>query len=273
MTLKLRDVGAFLSRHRVLIASILLLVWYALNAAAYLVKGSNSNLGFTLERLVNRDGLYSMPEEQAIEAFEDVLWIGATILYLLVLIRDTRQKPFRVNPWVVILLALCFFACGEEMSWGYKYFHWKSDFMQRVNHQGETNIHNLHPGTVLGFPRSSTPYRVLQSLWNLQNVAFEALTFLIWVVLPTLKEKGIWRGKRMMDCVLVTGARTRILYASGIAVWVGAHLGRPLWGRYDVGEVFELTVATIAVLAAIDALEGVSSPNPAARAVAMGDVC
>lgn len=46
--------------------------------------------------------------------------------------------------WIFIILAfLFFFAAGEEISWGQRFFHIKSEVIQHDNVQGEINIHNL----------------------------------------------------------------------------------------------------------------------------------
>jgi len=67
------------------------------------------------------------------------LWAGVGIW------RRRRTLPRRwVAAWLgIVTLAALYFA-GEEISWGQHLSGWATpDFLARINHQGETNLHNL----------------------------------------------------------------------------------------------------------------------------------
>ncbi|HKL66147.1 MAG TPA: hypothetical protein VJ886_08560 [Roseovarius sp.] len=89
-------------------------------------------------------------------AIEDgpVEWGTAVCLLLssLVLMRNARALRGRGTLALVMTLVYAlafFFAAGEEISWGYRLFHWDaSEFFRENNAQGETNIHNLVVGDV-----------------------------------------------------------------------------------------------------------------------------
>ena len=51
----------------------------------------------------------------------------------------------RLAGLIYLLLALgCFFVAGEEISWGQRVFGWGTpDSLDAINHQGETNVHNI----------------------------------------------------------------------------------------------------------------------------------
>src|SRR6056297_3093688 len=89
-------------------------------------------------------------------AIEDgpVEWGTAVCLLLssLVLMRNARALRGRGTLALVMTLVYAlafFFAAGEEISWGYRLFHWDaSEFFRENNAQGETNIHNLVMGDI-----------------------------------------------------------------------------------------------------------------------------
>ncbi|MGH8531847.1 MAG: hypothetical protein ACREV1_03740, partial [Gammaproteobacteria bacterium] len=49
-----------------------------------------------------------------------------------------------LNLWVPLIALACFYFAGEELSWGQHLFGWATpEYLNRINDQGETNIHNI----------------------------------------------------------------------------------------------------------------------------------
>ena len=46
--------------------------------------------------------------------------------------------------WLLLVTLGCVYIAGEEVSWGQQFFHWGTpEYMQEINNQHETNIHNI----------------------------------------------------------------------------------------------------------------------------------
>ncbi len=70
-------------------------------------------------------------------------------------VRIARLKPGRYTRFWALLGLAAFYVAMEEISWGQQIFHWDSgEFFQKVNQQGETNLHNIFTG----------PYSTLKKL-------------------------------------------------------------------------------------------------------------
>ena len=49
-----------------------------------------------------------------------------------------------LGPWTVLLVLGCIYIVGEEVSWGQQLVGWGTpEWMDRLNDQGETNLHNI----------------------------------------------------------------------------------------------------------------------------------
>jgi tetratricopeptide (TPR) repeat protein len=94
-------------------------------------------------------------------------------------VRIIRLRP-GVSRWFWTLLGLAaFYVAMEEISWGQQIFHWESgEFFQKVNQQGETNLHNIFTG----------PYSTLKK--QLLTYAVTVVFFIGGVVYPLLHRKG-----------------------------------------------------------------------------------
>jgi hypothetical protein len=75
-----------------------------------------------------------------------------TILPLILMMVVTGRRFIKLYPVrrpvfllsLVIFMGLCFFAAGEELSWGQRFLHLESsEFFKAYNSQKETNLHNL----------------------------------------------------------------------------------------------------------------------------------
>ncbi len=60
------------------------------------------------------------------------------------LFKLSSQRNWLFFATIFFLALFCFFAAGEEISWGQRIFHIQSsEFFKEKNAQGETNLHNL----------------------------------------------------------------------------------------------------------------------------------
>jgi hypothetical protein len=63
----------------------------------------------------------------------------------IVLIRQTFEHWW-LGTWFLLFGLGCFYYAGEELSWGQQLFHWETpEAIARLNHQGESNLHNITP--------------------------------------------------------------------------------------------------------------------------------
>lgn len=90
-----------------------------------------------------------VPEDGPIEwATAAALLAGAGISAWTALHPPAGSAPLRRVTWIGLTL-LCFFAAGEEISWGQRLLHVASpEFFVQHNAQHETNLHNLVVGGV-----------------------------------------------------------------------------------------------------------------------------
>ena len=86
---------------------------------------------------------YAYPQFSATLTLEDgpVEWMGALALLLASLGFACCARKSR---WYILLALFCFFAFGEEISWGQRLFGFGTPkFFSQWNTQDETNLHNL----------------------------------------------------------------------------------------------------------------------------------
>lgn len=60
-------------------------------------------------------------------------------------LRRARATPVPwLRGWILCVTAGCLYFAGEELSWGQHLFGWGTpDYLERLNDQGETNLHNI----------------------------------------------------------------------------------------------------------------------------------
>jgi len=60
--------------------------------------------------------------------------------------RYRKNLPIPLWCWVLVWSLVCFYFAGEEESWGQWYFRWGTpEYLNMVNKQHETNLHNISP--------------------------------------------------------------------------------------------------------------------------------
>ncbi len=86
-------------------------------------------------------GVHTYREYGIIESATVIFLFLAILLYLLCL---KKAEPPWEKGWLLILAAGSFYFLGEEISWGYHFFHYHfSDSWRALNAQKEPNLHNL----------------------------------------------------------------------------------------------------------------------------------
>lgn len=103
-----------------------------------------------LSYYVDVDFFQSLVAEDGI--FENITALGLLVISVLSLLRLIRQYKQRNKWWVVMNIVIVlgtFFGFGEEISWGQRIFSIEAgDFFTSNNLQHETNLHNLEVGGV-----------------------------------------------------------------------------------------------------------------------------
>lgn len=129
-------------------------------------------------------------EDGPVESLGAILALLAAILFLAAYVRSSghdnrfQGRSTKRNTWFLLLAVLLFLWCGEEVSWGQRFFGWSTpSFISPLSVQNETNLHNLE----LFNPRDShgaskTGLAMMLSFNRLLNVFW--LTF--FIVIPIL---------------------------------------------------------------------------------------
>lgn len=77
------------------------------------------------------------------------------IALILMIVLAVRAKERNLRLWAIFIALGTFFVLGEEASWGQHYFGWATEgVFERINDQGETNIHNTAGGWLDQKPRA-----------------------------------------------------------------------------------------------------------------------
>ncbi len=83
-------------------------------------------------------------EDGPLEWIQFFLYLGATIYAIKTLsIKAKNGLDLNLILWG-LLVFLCFFVAGEEISWGERLTGYGLESIRAINFQGESNIHNLH---------------------------------------------------------------------------------------------------------------------------------
>ena len=126
-------------------------------------------------------------EDKIYETLSAVFFFITSLLYIFAYMRSGKYHS-DTHTWLkrrsYLLLALAFFIfAGEEISWGQRIFNTgDSDLIRDINHQNETNIHNLkwidEKAEVSSFPFS------LISAGSL----FMLFTLSVWLFIPVIAD-------------------------------------------------------------------------------------
>jgi hypothetical protein len=88
-------------------------------------------------------------EDRLIENLGAFFFLTASVLFFLcyrLSSRSDKDTPrTKKNKFYLFLAIIFFIGCGEEISWGQRIFKWPSPvFVQEMNTQRETNLHNFN---------------------------------------------------------------------------------------------------------------------------------
>ena len=94
-------------------------------------------------RQLQKDG--AQEQSGIIEHLTVLVLVPGILAGLLALVRYSgRPTPRFMVLWILSWSLACIYFAGEEASWGQWYFNWETpDFINGINDQGETNLHNM----------------------------------------------------------------------------------------------------------------------------------
>ncbi len=201
------------------------------------------------QEMLNSGDKTSMSENILIEHIEALYWFLGMLFYSA--LACAQRKNGLKNGWTLFFLLLCFFSLGEEVSWGQHFFHYTPpEALSAINAQEEFNIHNLNVAKIFGLDDGAFLYSSLKNATRCLNPAFYLLCISIWLLIPL----GITKLKIENRTKLLSGfpAQTRSFYwvflISIIIYLVTDNL------FFDVGELFELTMATAGAVTGLNQL-------------------
>ncbi len=202
---------------------ILLGVWIGSNAAYDL----SVAIGIAPD-LVNPEGV--------VEAIEAILWLIATVFF-------GRTAWRTKSPWLVLLTLMCFFALGEEISWGQHLLGFEApEALADVNQQDETNLHNLNLAVILGLPETMPFYSYFTNITRILNPLFYLVNMILWIAFPLLKPRvNLLRQYPALS-------RQFVIFAIGVFI-VFIVVDRLL---INAGELLELGLSMLGCLAAVE---------------------
>lgn len=107
--------------------------WYLISISVFLLASYAMFFIGSLETIT-----IATMEDHFFEYLTAILFLGASVLFLLVSLKNRKSYFFGV------LAFIFFLGFGEEISWGQRVFGWSTpERMKSINVQGEMNIHNL----------------------------------------------------------------------------------------------------------------------------------
>jgi len=203
--------------------------------------------------------------EGFIELLEAVLWIGASVLYFLLFAREVKlQKLNLVSFWFFFFGVFCFVAFGEEISWGQHIFNFEpTETVIAYNKQKEFNFHNLNISEIFQLANDNPARRFLTNLTTLLNPLFYLLCTIFWFVIPLLKKYGKMTGSKLISTLPAPAFGTAIF--CGSCVFGYLVIDKLL---FDVGEIFELSLALVGIMVPVDVLLKDSMQFPEKRSYA-----
>jgi hypothetical protein len=185
-------------------------------------------------------------ETGLLDRSEAVLWLGALVLNVRLLVAMYRRDRLSLaSAWFLGMTLLCVLAVGEEVSWGQHVFGFRpSAEMATINAQREMNVHNLNVALMLGLEPANPLYWPLANLNRILNPAFYLFASMLWIVLPLARRSGRWG---LLAAIPMPGVAIVGFFAANLA-------GYLLFDNlvFDVGEVFEFSLAITFALAALD---------------------
>jgi hypothetical protein len=187
--------------------------------------------------------------EGLIEYIEAACWFLALATYAGLIWKSRSKETSKLRFfWLVLFCALCFMAFGEEVSWGQHLVGFDPpEAVKALNKQNELNLHNLNVSRLIGLEEDHVAYLYLENVTRILNPVFYFVCTVLYLVLPVLRRRGTFSRFSLLAALP--------LPASGTTTFFGICLvGYVVLDKFffDVGEIFELSLALVALLTAID---------------------
>ena len=145
---------------------------------------------------------------------------------------------------------MCFFAFGEEISWGQHLFDFKpSELVMEFNKQKEYNFHNLNIARIMGMSQDSFMYPIFKNFTKVLNPLFYLICATLWVLIPLLVRKKYFKLFNFISEMPIPSQKTSVFFTVSI---IGYLIIDKLF--FDVGEIFELALSMTALMASLDLL-------------------
>lgn len=186
-------------------------------------------------------------QEGAMEYVEALFWFVAFVLYLGYFKYSLNSsKPKAI--WAFCFALLCFFALGEELSWGQHIFGFDTpSAINEINAQRELNLHNINVAKILGLAEGSYWEQRLGNVTKLLNPIFYMVCITAWIIVPFILTKvPHWRNAWVVTYPKFGWITICFLSANVLAF---ATLDQFF---FDVGEVFELALPLTAWLSVLE---------------------
>ncbi len=187
--------------------------------------------------------------ESAIEFVEAFLWIAAFGLFSYSTVKTwPRRHPQRW--WFAFFALFCFFAAGEELSWGQHLgIVEPSEALGAINAQGELNVHNLNVAMVLGLAPSHPLYPYLDNFNLILNPLVYLFCTIIWVGVPLVRRYDVLARSAILKTFPLPATGTSVFFAANVVAY--AVVDKLL---FDVGELFEFAISVTVCMHALDSL-------------------
>jgi len=220
-----------------LYASIIVLIFYAITFSGIVYEPFAS----ITERFVNR-------QEGFIEFIEAIFWLSAFIIYLFLFIQNVKNnKVETLSFWFLFLAIWCFMVFGEEISWGQHILGFNSpDYINEINKQHETNLHNLYLPSIIGLSKNSILYPMFEKLYILPQLVFYLVCSIVWIVIPTVKWSGTLSHSKIIQTVPVHNKGIVVFLCINLIAYI---IIDKLF--FDVAEIFELSLSLTAIISAL----------------------
>jgi len=193
--------------------------------------------------LLNSGQKRSPSESAFIEHLEAFYWLLGFGFYLIALLK--RRFLNRDWPWCLLFTSLCFVALGEETSWGQHLLNYTPPkAVVQINTQSELNIHNLHLAKTLGIREDNPLYPYMGNLTVYLNPLFYFVCCCLWLIFPLMIQ--YWKlGNRwgFLSHYPQQPPTFNLSFTAAIVIYL--LIDKTV---LDVGELFELTLATVACL-------------------------
>ncbi|MEE2984510.1 MAG: hypothetical protein VX929_14635 [Pseudomonadota bacterium] len=174
-------------------------------------------------------------------------FIGAVIGCRL-LLRLRHDDFTTINAWIALLVLVCIYFAGEELSWGQHIFQWQTpEYIESINDQKETNLHNVSSW----FDQKP---RLLLELWVLIGGVFVPLRELQRGSRLTPSEFRYWFWPTM-DCLPAAGLAILVRLPERLKDLCGIE-SMPLEIRYSEPQEYYFAMFLMIYLASLTARRG-----------------